>query len=232
MESVAINEPALKLSIKSEKDVTIEEVVKEANKIWKFAKARKLKIEDTKKTGELLEEVRKKYPSFCQAYPIVSRYICQFQEYSPKVFRLWLMKIKEHPWKSPEEYMDAQADYVTKLFCARKPRANKTEINNVRSNIRTILLNEYNQFKACAETNDAVVTKNETRLHNKNADELFRFSKIAGTDGMGKAEVIRFEADVDLGEISNKKIDDIIADRMNAEPCHEKLAVNSLDLLT
>jgi len=220
--------PAMKLSIKSEKEVSIDQVVKEANAIWKFARNRKLKFGDAEKTNELLEEIRKKHPQFCQSYPIVSRYICQMQEYSAKAFRMWLIKIKEHPWKSPEEYMDAQADYVVKLYCSRKPHANKTEISNIRTNIRGMLMSEYNHFKSCAEQNDAAVTLNEEKLHSKNSDELFRFAKLAGVEGISKAETIRFESDV-KGDI--RDLDSVINEKISANGGGEKLTVSFMDLL-
>lgn len=216
------------VNIKSEKEVTADEVVREADKIWKFARARKLKFGDTEKTNELLKEVQKKHPQFSQAYPIVVRYMCQMQEYNSKAFRMWLLKIKEHPWKNPAEYMDAQADYVTRLYIARKPHANKTEINNLRSNVRTLLTKEYETFKSCAETTETNVTQNEKQLQDKNSDELFKFVKVAGIDGMSKAGTYRVETELPM---HGESLDYLINKRICSEEPTNQMEMTADDLL-
>lgn len=214
--------PKLNLKISSAKKVTVDDVVREANVIWKEARSRKLKMDDFDGTEALLKEMQKKHPEFCESYPIVNRYICQMQEYDAKAFRLWLLKIQEHPWKTEIDYIEAQADYITKLFCARKPRANRTEINNIRINMRAILTDEHNRFKKCVTDKEKEVTNNEEYLKEKNADELFDFAKLLGEAGISKAETFRVECDT----CAHEKIDvDALADKIT----HAGPAIDTAD---
>jgi len=89
-------------------------------------------------------------------------------------------------------------------------------------------MSEYNHFKSCAEQNDAAVTLNEEKLHSKNSDELFRFAKLAGVEGISKAETIRFESDV-KGDI--RDLDSVINEKISANGGGEKLTVSFMDLL-
>ncbi len=198
----------LKLSVTSEKNVTIDDLVREAGIIWKDVRRRKLNVGKTDETTALLKEIQTKYRQFCTAYPIVVRYMCQMQEYDSQTFRLWLGKIQLHPWKTTEEYIDAQTDYVVRLFRSRKPRSNNTEVGNLRTNIKILLTQEHNAIKKSAEEGEATVTKNEKYLHDRNADELFEFASNISQEGMQKAETYQVITDMIATEKIN--LDDLI----------------------
>lgn len=187
MAEYSTGESNLKLKFTSEKTVSIDYVVSEANSIWRETKKRKITFGDVDSAEALMREMQNTHPEFCKSYPIVNRYICQMQEYSAKAFRLWLKKIEQKPWKTEAEYLDAQADYVTILFKIKKPRANKTEINNIRTNIRAMLQKEHDTFKNYAQEFSKEVTEEEKILAEKNAAELREFAAIAGPAGLAKA---------------------------------------------
>lgn len=181
----------LKARFTSEKEVTIDDLVKEADTIWRYARARKLKFNDLDAAAKLISDVQRDHPQFCQSYPLVNRYICEMQEYSSKAFRMWLMKIKEHPWRSEAEYLDAQADYVAILFRTKKPRATRQQIEQLRTNIRTVLQIEHEKFKYYTNEFDKEVSAEDATLKHRNKAELCNFVKIAGEAGMSTAETIR-----------------------------------------
>ncbi len=189
--TTGVGDMGLKARFTSEKEVTIDQLVAEADAIWKYARARKLQFNDTAAAAKLISDVQRMHPQFCHSYPLVNRYICEMQEYSSKAFRLWLMKIKEHPWKSEAEYLDAQADYVAILFRVKHPRATKTQINNLRVNIRAVLQEEHDKFKYYTNEFDKEVTAEDSILKHRNKAELRDFVKIAGEAGMSTAETVR-----------------------------------------
>ncbi len=210
----------LKAHFTSEKEVTIDQLVDEANVIWKYARARKLQFNDTEGASRLISDVQRLHPQFCQSYPLVNRYICEMQEYNPKAFRLWLMKIKERPWKSEAEYLDAQADYVAVLFRIKHPRATKTQINNLRINIRTVLQEEHDKFKYYTNEFDKEVTAEDSILKHRNKAELCEFVKIAGEVGMSTAETVRVVYSLG-GPVRVEQDIDNIANNMPHEPLVE-----------
>ena len=195
----------LKLSITSG-NVTIDFIVTEANQMWKEMKRSGIKFGDVDASEKLMSEVTKRHPDFCKSYPIVCRYICQMQEYDSRAFRRWLNKIKEHPWKTESEYLDAQADYVVILFKVKKPRSNRTEINNLRTNIRSMLEREHQQFKKYATEFEKEVVCEENIYKEKNIDELQAFAKLAGAEGISLAETFRSESDISSVAFDVEKI--------------------------
>ncbi len=186
----------LKIKVESEKEVTIDELVQEANEIWKYARSKKLTLGDHEASGKLMSDVQRKHRQFCQAYPIVNRYICEMQQYSPKAFRLWLMKIKDHPWRSEDEYLEAQTDYIVMLFKVLNPRANRAHVSQLRANISAILRVEHEKFKYYTQEFDKEVTAEESMLGARSMGELHDFVVAAGEEGMAPAGTVRMKADV------------------------------------
>ncbi len=209
MSGYSTGDVELKLSITSG-NVTIDYIVKEAGQMWKEMKRSGVKFGDIDASEKLMSDITKRHPDFCKSYPIVCRYICQMQEYDTRAFRRWLIKIKEHPWKTEAEYLDAQADYVAILFKVKKPRSNRTEINNLRTNIRAMLEREHIQFKKYATEFEKEVTGEEGIYKEKNMDELQAFAELAGSKGISLAETIRSESEVSSVAFD---IDKIIGDR-------------------
>ena len=111
-------------------------VVDKAEFLWKKFKKKRQDIINTgvnydhKTHGEkMLNEFRYNYKEFCETYPILVRYICQFQSYNKVAFERYLRKIKnlnEHYSRDPSgmskesykklHYVDRNADYIKYLW--------------------------------------------------------------------------------------------------------------------
>jgi hypothetical protein len=172
-----------KLSIHNEEEVTIDDLVKEAQCMWGKArtefKNNKISINNeslvTDFSEKLMARMRKEHNNFCQSYPIVLRYMCEMREFNPKAFRRYLMKLEKHPWKTEEEYLDSQADYVVMLYQATHPRWNKTDVNRLKTNIRNLLQSEHKQFKQNYDNILKDVESTEEHLREKSKAELAEF---------------------------------------------------------
>lgn len=215
----------IKMKIISEKNVTIDYVVNEANEIWKQVRKRKLKFGDLDAADSLMEEMRKSHPEFCKSYPIVLRYMCQMQEYDHRALRKYMVKIKEHPYTSETEYLDSQTDYIVILYKVRNPRWNATEVNRLKHNVRAMLQREHDVFKTYVEEFDKEVTAETEALNKLNMNELRDFSQAAA-DTMSLAGTVRVETDLSAGK--NIDVNDL-ARFIPAEPVEHN--VNADDLL-
>ena len=198
---------SLKLSFTSEKNVTQDDIVNEANVMWKYVKLKiKADYNGWKEDGgaALMKEMQTRHREFCTSYPVVNRYMCMMGQYNTKAFKMWIMRIAKHPWKTEDEYIEAQADYIAKLYLANNPRASKTNVANVKANTYKLLMDEHKSFKSLAEETEKVVTKNEKLLSEKNADELYYFVKNNATDAISgnatRGEGIRVESDI-IGQV-------------------------------
>jgi len=205
----------LKVKITSEKNVTIDDVVREATAMYKIARSRNLKFGDLEAADALMAEFRKSNPEFSKSYPIVLRYMCQMQEFDSKALRKYLLKIKEHPWKNEKEYLDSQADYVVILYQATHSKWNRTQINNIRANVRATLQREHDMFTQYVKEFDREVTEQEQVLKKKSMDELTEFVRVASSTISEKAGTVRMETDL----VSSSSIDvDSLAAELDNSP--------------
>jgi protein-tyrosine-phosphatase len=189
----------LKVKITNEKNVTIDDVVQEAASMYKIARARNLKFGDLEAADALMSEFRKSNPEFSKSYPIVLRYMCQMQEFDSRALRKYLLKIKEHPWKNEKEYLDSQADYVVILYQAKHSKWNRTQINNIRANVRATLQREHDMFTQYVKEFDREVSAQEQVLKKKSMDELTEFVREASSTISDKAGTVRMETDLTSG---------------------------------
>lgn len=189
-------QPNLRATITSEKEVSVDYIVDEATEIWKKTCARKLPPNDTEVAEKWMQEMRKIHREFCTSYPLVLRYMCQMQEYDAKAFRRWLTKLSGKVIKTEDEYLEVQADYVATLFKYRNPRASSREIGAVRHNILTILREEHKIFKQYADEFNRRVSAEEEVRQQKNIQELREFASVAGRAGVSNAESIICESDI------------------------------------
>lgn len=186
-----------KLRISNEKEVTAEDIILEAEDIWRKVKKANVNITDFDRIDELMADMRAAHREFAQSYPIVLRYICQMREYDSKALRRWLRKIERNPWKTEEEYLDAQADYVSILYRVKHPRMPVSNAHAIRSNIKAMLVSEHKTFKQYADTFHRQVEEEEKAWVAKNNAELREFLEVVG-DGISQAGTIRCEVDADL----------------------------------
>jgi protein-tyrosine-phosphatase len=182
--SFSTNDVNLKIAISSEKVVTLDEIVKEASSIYAKCKKRKLTFGDEKAAEALLSEMQKAHPQLSKSYPIVLRYICQMQEYSPQAFRKYLIKIKLHPWKSEGEYLESQTDYVVMLYQTTHKHWNQTDVNKIRKNILAMLKNEHEVFTKYAKEFKDEVDKEEEMFTEQSDNAMREFYAIHGEDAL------------------------------------------------
>lgn len=139
------------VSITSEKQVTIDDIIKEAVVINKKFQSQKISPGDFDRADEFMNKMRKEHREFAQAYPIVLRYMCQMQQFHVGALKKYLNYIKEHPWKNHEEYLDSQTQYVIILYKETHSRWNRTQVDNLRRNIRKLLGDEHKKFMDLSE---------------------------------------------------------------------------------
>jgi hypothetical protein len=182
-----------------EKVVTIDDIVTEANRIWKYVKSRHINPKNTAETEKLTAEVQRKHPQFCQSYPLVNRYLCQVQEYSAIALRKWLGAVQARPWKSEDEYLQMQCKYPVILYKILHPNATKTALKILEANILNTIRHERDSFKERLTKAESDVVKLEESFHLQNKRELREFAQLAGPAGLAKAETITVRTNLPIG---------------------------------
>ena len=170
------------VSITSEKNVTIDDIIKEAVEINKKLRARKIKPGDFDASDAFMAEMRKEHKEFSQSYPIVLRYMCQMQQFHANALRKYLNYIRDHPWKNHDEYLDSQVHYVVILYKETHKHWNRTQVDNLTKNIRSILKKEHERFIELSDKYKKEVEEEETKYKAKNEDVMKEFYKQNGYD--------------------------------------------------
>ena len=166
-------------TITQEKNVTAEFVVKQAIEIYGKMKTANIHIMDVKQTEDFTKMIHKTYPDFCISYPIVARYICQLRQFDPSVFKKWLLEIQKNPWKTEEDYLDANARYINMLYkkSLKSTHPDQADIKNHYTEVRKVLQEEHESFKTKVKDLEEKVKNKESEFSVKNKEELYRYTK-------------------------------------------------------
>lgn len=153
-----------KAQISYEKEVSIDDIVKEAEGIFLEFKRRRFHPENHKALDAFHMEMFEKHKQLAQAYPVVLRYMCQLGCYNSKVFRCFIKKMTDSPIKSEADYLDIQADYVVMLYKAYN-KWDAKKIIAIRAEARRKLQEETDNFKK-------LVKKYEEETKKRNEDHI------------------------------------------------------------
>lgn len=206
----------MKVHVRSEREVTADDIVREANTIWKKVKSQDIDIRDVDATENYTNQLRKEHPEFAKAYPIVLRYMCQMREYKGSALKKYLQKIQAKPYTNEEEYLESQVDYVEILYKATHNKWNRTEIVNLRKNIRNILTTEHKDFKKKIKRIDEDVTRENELYKQKNKYELREYLSDIISSGEDPGNIaIRTETNIVTGDEVN--VDSLIAELHNTD---------------
>ena len=170
------------VKITNERDVTIKDIVKEAVEINKKMRDKKLTPGDFDAADNFMAEIRREHKDFAQSYPIVLRYICQMQQFHVNALKKYLAYIQQHPWKSHDEYLDSQAQYVVMLYKETHKRWDVTQVSNLRKNIRTMLQKEHDRFMELSDKYKAEVEHEETGYKVGRDETMKAFYELYGND--------------------------------------------------
>lgn len=186
-------------SIESEADVTIGDIVAEADKIWKATTAIWKKIKLTKgKNGKptlkptdvealdkFFEQQQKRHKQFSTAYPTVMRHQIQDNWYNTDVFRSYLNTVAKKPWTNDKERMDSYTLYATMLMRATaKNHPNATVVKAFSDDYRARLQREHDQFMKDFDLIKAEIEQREkTVVAGRRVDLIAAWPRVASAAG-------------------------------------------------
>ena len=133
---------------------TCEQIIDQANKIWKIVLERMDDKKLTKKSTsqdsqkkELLNELQDSYKDFNISFPIVLRWMVEAKKYKAKVFKQYLLKYAKAEFKTSEDFVKMQAEYLVCIFENDNPHVSQKNINKFRDTTVNAMLEEDREFK-------------------------------------------------------------------------------------
>jgi len=192
------------LSIKNEKSVDRNYILREADEMWEKTRGKILNPKDQhEEFVELFTKIRKEHKEFSESYPMVVRCMTQMNSYNHDVFDRYLKRIETKMWKSSDEYLDSQTDYVVMLMkwvASRKDNTSKKHLNmtekaNIRSNIRKLLDVEDKEFKEKAKLSEERITLLEKNISQESKHEVRGYVERVIAEGVITHDIVEFSAD-------------------------------------
>lgn len=205
------------VSITSEKEITKEDIIKEAQYIWKQAQntwkdiSYKKEVKKGKKKGlktitghdhevldKLFEKTRNEHKEFASSYPTVLRHMIQDQWFEISAFRKYMDEVEKNPWTNDEQRMDSYTRYAELLLIASKKKeghhdTNKTVIAAFRRDYRGRLQKEHDDFTERFEEYKKSIQEEEKQLDVEKKNDL-----IAAWRRLGP-----------IAKVSDEKINDV-----------------------
>jgi hypothetical protein len=126
----------------------------------------------------ILKEYHMEYKKFCEMFPIVVRYMCQFQSYNSKAFERYLVKMQHNPPTNKKEHVvDRNADYIKYLWLEmNKKHPNRiNESNKVWGEAYKLLNDEFENYLAVEEKARETIKERELEALAQKRKELLAF---------------------------------------------------------
>lgn len=204
--------------ITNAKTATPEQILAEAKTMWAKCRDRfraGLAFNDVDGANDLMAQLRREHPEFCTSYPVVMRYMAEMQVFHPAALSKYLLKISERPWRSEEEYLESQADYVALLYRETNPRWDQKKVTSVRTAVLDVLKREHSEIKGLTEKIAAEVDDQERRLMNRSRADLREWLRKQRevSDAVAYASSsLRYSTGDDESSVDNSGNDKLTAD--------------------
>lgn len=227
-----MSEPATvkKVSIGSEHNVTADDIIAEANGIYKVVLAEYEKIKsksngrggqvpkrnsDEKIIDELYTQLRDKHKDFSSSYPTVMRHMVQDCWYDSAAFTKYMREVAKKPWTNDTERMDSYTRYAELLLRETNSakHMNTTTINAFKRDYRGRLQNEHDTFMKNIERMQAKVAEEEEATDKmKRGELLLAFRRLAISAGVNEQRRLDIEALVTGNLMKTSMLESIVYD--------------------
>jgi hypothetical protein len=181
-----IEQPVLaQAQIQNEQNVQWDDILREADNIWKSAKLqwkteglyKIYKQENISKNAqdrlnEIHDEYKKHHPQLFTSYPTVMLHMLKEQTYHQEAFKKYLKNLLNHPWKSDEDRLDSYADYAIYLYKAFNSKWDTTTVNDIRADYRQRIGNIHDSFKKEYERHKKDIESRDARFSLERREEL------------------------------------------------------------
>jgi hypothetical protein len=210
------------MSVTSERaDITAEEIVTEANEIWRRVK--KIPRTATYETvQEFLSQVRKTHKQLYQSYPLVMRHMIEERRYSPKVFARFLKQISEKPWGNDSERFEAYTDYAVMLFRATANHYDTKQLAEYRREYRRRLQAEHDDFITKTKEYEKLEDEKQKSRKSEVAKKIIElFHETAQKHGMSADNRAIIDNMIASGDISADMLEILTSEMARRRLVHE-----------
>lgn len=156
---------------------TVENVLAVATRLWERVKKEGLGPADAAATGRLLRTVRDEsdeYETFAKEFPIAYRWTVETGEFDRGAFEKFLRHDHKGMHRTRRDFLEAQAEYLVRLYQTRNPRAGASIIARYREAIRASVKKDDEEFAAAQEEAEAEVKRLDSENDRRRRENMFR----------------------------------------------------------
>lgn len=153
----------------------IEFIVDEANKIWKKVQDSNVDVTDFKACDELFKTLRIEHADFSKTLPLVLRVMVQARQYNSKALERYLKKLRVSmkQWKSMDDYIESQADYMVFLYKATHKHYSPRDVQAVKEHQMKVLKKENEDMKKYSEEMEKELTEQNKKISEERRKLLY-----------------------------------------------------------
>lgn len=157
---------------------SVEDVLKEAERIWGRIRASGVAADDAAGNDALLEELQAEFGNFGRSFPVVLRWMVQLRKYSRRALEVFLLKHATLPLATEEDFLALQAEYPVQYYAydkkgGRGSRAQK-KVGEYRAALIRDLKAERERFKAAEAEAEKVEAARRARVLELRRADLLR----------------------------------------------------------
>ncbi len=169
-----------KIIVENEKDVTLTDILNEADCIYKKYKAAKIHPQNTEAIDKFHSDITKEHKEFNTAYPTVLRHMIQEGRYHSNAFKKYLKRVESKPWLNDEQRMDSYADYFILWYKETHSKYDTKYVQELRKDYRKRLQEEHDKIEKLAKEFAEEIAKKEEQYAVERKEEAIKaFKKIA-----------------------------------------------------
>jgi len=148
-------------TLRGGKSATVEQLLAVGEEIAERAARSGVPRGDVAAGDKLYKEFRELYQDFAQEFPLVVSWAVTRREYSSKAFKIYLTKFHKPHYKTREQFLKTQAEYLVILYRLANRGIPEAALAGRRAAIRKALLKDDKKFMAASDEAEAEIKQRE-----------------------------------------------------------------------
>lgn len=162
-------------NISHARQVTVDDIVAEAEGIYKEVLAAKLKDDDTAGQERLLKQIQDDHKDFNVSYPLALRWTVQTKQYKRAALVRYINYTKGKEWKERKDFLRDQGEYLVFLYRELHPKYDQRQVVEYRQAIVAQLIKEDDEFEAMKKEAEKELKRKNDEIDQERRRSLYTF---------------------------------------------------------
>jgi hypothetical protein len=157
------------------RQVTVEDIVAEAEEIYKQVLAAKLREDDTAGQESLLKQIQDDHKDFNVSFPLALRWTVQTKQYKRTALVKYINYVKGKEWKERKDFLRDQGEYLVFLYRDLHPKYDQRQVTEYRQAIVAQLIKEDDEFEEMKKEAEKELKRRNDEIDQERRRSLYTF---------------------------------------------------------